>query len=75
LLNNAIKFTGDNGRVKIVVNNLFREVEIIISDTGIGIPEGDLPYIFQKFTELADQEVNSQNLKLAWFCKTYNRFT
>jgi len=49
LINNAIKFTNDYGRVKIITNNLFREVEIIVSDTGIGIPEKDLPYIFQKF--------------------------
>jgi PAS domain S-box-containing protein len=49
LVNNAIKFTNEDGRVKVIVNNLFKDVEVIISDTGIGIPEKDLPYIFQKF--------------------------
>jgi PAS domain S-box-containing protein len=49
LVNNAIKFTNEDGRVKVIVNNLFKDVEVLISDTGIGIPEKDLPYIFQKF--------------------------
>ncbi len=49
LINNAIKFTNEDGRVKVIVNNLFKDVEVIIVDTGIGIPEKDLPYIFQKF--------------------------
>ena len=49
LLNNAIKFTNEKGRIKVIAKNLFNEFEIIISDTGIGIPETDLPFIFQKF--------------------------
>jgi PAS domain S-box-containing protein len=53
LINNAIKFTNEYGRVKIITNNLFREAEIIISDSGIGIPEKDVPYIFQKFYRIS----------------------
>ncbi len=51
VINNAIKFTKEYGRVKIILNNLFREVEIIIADTGIGIPQEQLPNIFQKFNK------------------------
>lgn len=53
LINNAVRFTDELGRVKIIVNNFVREVEIIISDTGIGIPEVDQPYIFQRFFKVS----------------------
>lgn len=49
LIENSLKFTGEGGRIKIILNNLYKEVEIVITDTGIGIPEKDLPYLFQKF--------------------------
>jgi two-component system phosphate regulon sensor histidine kinase PhoR len=49
LMDNAIKFTKEGGRIKVILNNLYREVEIIVSDTGIGIPVKDLPFLFQKF--------------------------
>lgn len=53
LVNNAIRFTDEFGRVRIVVNNFVREVEIIVSDTGVGIPEEDQPYIFQRFFKVS----------------------
>jgi len=49
LLNNSIKFTPVGGRITISGQSLYKEFEIIFTDTGVGIPEKDLPNIFQKF--------------------------
>jgi PAS domain S-box-containing protein len=49
LINNAIKFTDSGGRILVRGQSLYKEFEVIISDTGIGIPENDLSNIFQKF--------------------------
>ena len=56
LLDNSVKYTKPDGRVKLIISNLYREVEIIITDTGIGIPEKDLPFIFQKFHKVNRQD-------------------
>jgi signal transduction histidine kinase len=54
LVNNALKFT-EHGMVTISVHHEGERLEIAVADTGIGIPESDLPHIFEMFhqSELA----------------------
>jgi len=49
LLNNAIKFTPQAGRVSIHVQKTENEMVIRVSDTGMGIPKESLPKIFDRF--------------------------
>ncbi len=68
LMENSIKFSKDGGRIKIILNNLYKEVEIVISDTGIGIPEKDLPYLFQKFYRVnrPDSDISGAGMGLVF---------
>jgi two-component system phosphate regulon sensor histidine kinase PhoR len=50
LLDNAIKYTPDGGRVTIGARELSLEmVEVFVRDSGLGIPPADLPRLFERF--------------------------
>jgi PAS domain S-box-containing protein len=52
LLNNAIKFTPDNGMISVVVKRTGKTIEVSVSDTGIGIPAYMQEKIFDPFVQV-----------------------
>jgi two-component system NtrC family sensor kinase len=49
LLGNAIKYTQENGEIRVKVEAEAGQIIMQISDNGPGIPPADLPFIFDKF--------------------------
>ena len=51
LLSNAIKFTESGGTVRVVLDHTDETMQIVVSDTGIGIDPEFLPYMFERFRQ------------------------
>ena len=49
ILTNSIKYTNENGNIKIYVGFVYNDAYIKVIDNGIGIPEEDLARIFERF--------------------------
>jgi two-component system, OmpR family, phosphate regulon sensor histidine kinase PhoR len=49
ILDNALKYTPEGGSIRTGAHALGEFVEIHVADTGIGIPEADLPRVFERF--------------------------
>jgi signal transduction histidine kinase len=59
VINNAIKFTPDGGKIIIDGRGLSGFIEVTISDTGIGISHDDQALIFEKFGQLGRVDLHS----------------
>lgn len=68
LIDNAIKFTPENGQIKLQINEKAQEVEIQVTDTGDGIPQDQVPFVFDRY-HIGDKRIsldtNSTGLGLA----------
>jgi signal transduction histidine kinase/DNA-binding response OmpR family regulator/ligand-binding sensor domain-containing protein len=62
LLSNALRFTPAGGEVKITaLNSSDQDVQLVVSDTGIGIPADKLPQIFNHFYQVDDSSTRRQD--------------
>ena len=59
LINNAIKYTDDNGRIDIIIDEFKDRVVVEVKDTGRGIKEENVDKIFEKFYQ-EDSSHNSE---------------
>jgi two-component system phosphate regulon sensor histidine kinase PhoR len=60
LLGNAIKYTEAGGSATLTCEDRGRDLEITVSDTGLGISEEDLPHIFEKFYRSSSEQVEKR---------------
>jgi two-component system phosphate regulon sensor histidine kinase PhoR len=65
LLTNAIRYTEPGGRILIGCRRKGLEIRIDVYDTGIGIPEHQLPRIFESFTRLKPERSNGLGVGLS----------
>jgi len=52
LIHNAIKFTPADGRITVTATDFGDHLSVSVADTGIGIPETELPRVFERFYKM-----------------------
>ncbi len=60
LLNNAAKYTPPGGRIALKAEHRGDEVEVSVTDSGVGIPGENLESIFEMFNQIGSQSSNAQ---------------
>ena len=68
LIENALRYTPEKGNVKVKISQSNDKLRVIVTDTGPGIQEEELPYIFERFYRVdksRDQATGGSGLGLA----------
>ncbi len=60
LITNSIRFTDEGGEILVTTRRDVRKVIIEVSDTGDGIPEESMPYIFDRFYQVKGNPYRSR---------------
>jgi PAS domain S-box-containing protein len=55
LLSNAVKFTPKGGEIELAVARLDHHLEIVVSDSGVGIDPKFLPFVFDRFAKRGEE--------------------
>lgn len=72
LIGNALKYTPEGGRIQAVTQRSDTQVLLKVEDNGLGIPPADLPFVFDKFYRVKNEdraEIQGTGLGLA-ICKS-----
>ncbi len=77
LVDNAVKYTADNGEISLSLTQENRKAKIVVSDTGVGIPPEALEKIFDRFYRVdkaRSRELGGSGLGLSiakWVAETH----
>jgi DNA-binding response OmpR family regulator/two-component sensor histidine kinase len=67
LLSNAVKFTPDHGRISLILSEQGENAEILVKDSGRGIPEGTGAQLFEKFYRVKDETAAASGFGIGLF--------
>jgi signal transduction histidine kinase len=59
LLHNAAKYTGEGGHIVLATRSNQGRAEIVVRDSGIGIPPESMPHIFELFTQIPSERTST----------------